>query len=267
MASGNTPTVSSVERALRIFELLAATKAGSTLPEISRRLGLPKSSTHCLLLTLERSGYLTCDKSSRRFTFGLKLFSLAKTAAVGVRLREQARPFLRSLMSDTGLTVHMGILEQNEVVLVEKIDSAVTPKLATWLGKRMDLHCTGLGKAVLAFLPEQAVGTVVKSHGLPRHNENTIASIRRLHKEMAEVRRLGYALDDEEEEIGTRCLGAPIFDLSRQVFGAVSVAGTTDQITSENVALYAEKVKQTAASVSQALQLDGEGENALAQAI
>ncbi len=224
-----------------------------TLPQISRQLKLPKSSTHCLLLTLERCGYLSCNRATRRFVFGLKLFSLANMALGGIKLREQARPFLDSLMKDTGLTVHMGILDQGEVVLVEKIGRAGMPKLATWLGKRMDLHCTGVGKAILAHLPEEEVRSVISSHGLPRHNENTIASVRRLWEAIAETRRLGYALDDEEDEIGARCIGAPIFDPTGKVIAAVSVAGTVEEITPENVSLYARMVKQAAAVVSRTL--------------
>ena len=257
MASIKTPTVSSVERTLRILELLAASRAGLTLPEISRRLSLPKSSTHCLLLTLERCGYLTCNKTTRRFMFGLKLFGLANMALSGIKLREQARPFLHSLMNETGLTVHMAILEQGEVVLVEKIGPAGMPKLATWVGKRMDLHCTGVGKAILAHLPEEDVRSVISAHGLPRHNENTIASARRLREALAETQRLGYALDDEEDEIGARCIGAPIFDPRGKVIAAVSVAGTNEQITPENLSLYAGMVKQAAAAVSRTL-LSGE---------
>jgi len=265
MALGKTPTVSSVERTLRILELLANSRAGLTLPEISRRLGLPKSSAHCLLRTLERCGYLTCSKATRRFMFGLRLFSLANMALSGIRLREQARPFLQWLMNETGLTVHMAILEQGEVILVEKIGPAGLARLATWVGKRMDLHCTGVGKAVLAHWPEEEARSFISSHGLPRHNENTIASVRRLREELAEIRKLGYALDDEEDEIGARCIGAPIFDRAGKVIAAVSVAGTTDQITAENLSLLAGMVKQAAGSVSRAVQPDqeaGTGEQA-----
>lgn len=253
MAASKTPTVSSVERTLHILELLATSRAGLTLPEISRRLGLPKSSAHCLLLTLERCGYLTSNTTTRRFMFGLKLFSLANMAHSGVQLREQARPFLRSLVNETGLTVHMGIRERDEVVLVEKIGPATAPKLATWLGKRMDLHCTGVGKAVLAHLPDQELESFIRARGLPRHNENTIASIRRLREKLAEVRSAGYALDDEEDEIGTRCIGAPIFDPAGTAIAAVSLAGTTDQITSDNLGHFAGLVKQTAGAISHTL--------------
>lgn len=194
--------------------------------------------------------------------FGLKLFSLANMALSGIKLREEARPFLRSLMHETGLTVHMGIVERHEMVLVEKIGPAGMPKLATWLGKRMDLHCTGVGKAVLAHLPEEELRSLITSHGLPRHNENTIASMRRLRAELAQIRTRGYSVDDEEDEIGTRCVGAPIFDRDGRVIAAVSVAGTIDQITPENLSHCAGVVKRAADLVSQTLQSEPEDERA-----
>lgn len=245
-----TPSVPALDRALSTLEMLANSRSGLSLPELARRLNLPKSSVHCLLLTLERRGYLHRNEKTNRYLFGYKLFSVANEALSGIELREKAVPFLRALMSRTRLTVHLAILERNEGVLIEKVEPAGVYKLATWLGKRMHLHCTGVGKALMAWLPEADVDAIVREHGLPRHNDNTVASIKKLKDELIRVRKVGYAIDDEEDELGYRCLGCPIFDEQGSVVAAVSVSGSTSQITAENVGAVAEQVKQTASSIS-----------------
>lgn len=256
MSSARTPSVPAVDRALSIMELLASARHGLTLPELSRRLELPKSSTHCLLLTLERRSYLHRNETTNRYMFGRKLFSLANTALSGLQLREQSFPHLHALMTKTRLTVHMAILEQGEAVLVEKIEPPGLLRLATWVGKRMDLHATAVGKALLAYLPDREILLLIRDHGLPRYNENTITSLRRLKEEMAKIRHLGYSLEDEEGEIGFRCIGSPIFDHSGKLVAAISVAGTTAQITPENLEALAGMVKNTAAAICRSLGFD-----------
>jgi DNA-binding IclR family transcriptional regulator len=250
MADIKTPSVPAVERALSIMELLAFVRHGLTLPELSRRLELPKSSAHCLLVTLERRGYLHRNEQTNRYLFGRKLFGLANTALTGLKLREQAAPLLRALMRETRLTVHMAILEQGEAVLVEKIEPPGLMRLATWVGKRMDLHATAVGKALLAYLPDEDIERLIRDHGLPRYNDNTITSARKLKEEIARTRAAGHAVEDQEGEIGFRCIGAPVFDHTGSVAAAISVAGTTAQITGENFASLVEVVKHTAAGLS-----------------
>jgi DNA-binding IclR family transcriptional regulator len=247
-----TPSVPAVDKALSALELLAQSRCGLTLGELTRRMALPKSSVHCLLLTLERRGYLHRNAKSR-YLFGLKLFGLANMALSGIVLREKALPFLKALMARTRLTVHLALLEQGEAVLIEKVGPPNVFKLATWLGKRMDVHCTGVGKALMAHLPESEVEALVRDHGLPRHNENTICSLRRLRDELERVRTAGYALDDEEDELGARCVGAPIFDAEGKAIAAISASGPTGQLTSENVVAIAGQVKECAATITAVL--------------
>ncbi len=253
MPAVKTQSVPSLDRALTILELLANSRTGLSLPELVERSGLPKSSLHCLLVTLERRGYLHRHQHTTRYMFGMKLFSLANMALSGLKLREQAAPYLRTLMEKTGLTVHMAILEHNEAVLIAKVEPPGIFRLATWIGKRMDVHCTSLGKAIIAYLPCSELDRILKEHGLPRHNDNTLASPKKLKAELAKVARLGYAIDDEEDEIGLRCAGAPIFDHENRVIASISVSGTTSQLTAENLPVLADLVKQTAASISRAL--------------
>ena len=252
MTAIKTPSVPALENALSVLELLAHSKAGLSLSELTRRLEIPKSSAHCLLVTLERRGYVHKNEHNR-YLFGLKFFSMANTALRGLELREKAAPFLRSLMARTRLTVHLAMLEENEAVLVEKVEPAGVFKLATWLGKRMDVHCTALGKALIAYLPEAELEAMVHERGLPRHNENTICSLRRLRENLAKARKQGYVIDDEEDEIGTRCIGVPVLASEGLAAAAVSVSGTISEITNENLVFVAERLMECAASISAAL--------------
>ncbi|MBI3684494.1 MAG: IclR family transcriptional regulator [Acidobacteria bacterium] len=244
----------SLDRTLSALELLAASRVGLTLAELSRRLDVPKSSTHCLMVTLERRGYLVRNPRTGRYLFGLKLFDLANMALGSARLRQQAAPFLRELAEQSHLVVHMGILEQGEIVVLERLTPPGPVQLAaTWVGMRMGVHCTGMGKALMAYLPADEFDRLFRGHPLPRNNENTITSIRKLREQAAETRRLGYAFEDEEGEIGFRCIGAPIFDQEAKAVAAVSVAGTTSQITQDRRSGLAEIVKHTADCISRSL--------------
>jgi DNA-binding IclR family transcriptional regulator len=138
-------------------------------------------------------------------------------------------------------------------MLVAKIERAGVRRLATWIGKRVDPHCTSLGKCLIAYLPEEDLDRLVAQRGLLRHNENTIVSPVRLKEELARIRALGYALDDEEEEIGVRCIGAPVWNRDGQVIAAVSVAGTTMRINEETHDGLAAQVRQTALAISRQL--------------
>jgi DNA-binding IclR family transcriptional regulator len=248
-----TQSVPSADRILTILELVAESKRGLRLAEVAEQAQMPRSSAHCLLLTLERRGYLHRHEKSGRYMFGLKLFSLAGYAINGLEVRELAAPYLGTLMQQTGLTVHMAIMEQQEPVLVSKVDPPGIFRLATWTGKRMDLHCTAVGKAIAAFLPEERLDELIMLRGMPRHNENTIVSRRKLKMQLLEVRKSGYALDDEEEELGLRCIGVPIFNHEGRVVAAISISGTIGQIHADNVARLGERAISAAGNISSAL--------------
>jgi DNA-binding IclR family transcriptional regulator len=248
-----TPSVPSLERGLAVLELLGNSRAGLTLPEIARELGLPKSSVHCLLVTLERHRYLHRNERSSRYMFGSRLFSLANTSLSGLQVRQVAAPHMHALMERTTLTTHLAILERNEAVLVEKVEPPGVFKLATWLGKRMDLHCTSLGKALISHMPEDDLAALMRETGMPRHNDNSIASVRKLRETLAQSRQLGYYIDDEEDEIGHRCIGVPIFDETGQVAAALSISGTTTQVREDNSRALAREIVQAGEAITRSL--------------
>jgi DNA-binding IclR family transcriptional regulator len=256
MFAERTQSVPALERGLAILEHLTKCRYGLTLSQLTRHLALPKSSVHCLLLTFERRGYLYRDEPSGRYRLGLRVCDLANTALEGIQLREQAGPFLSRLRTTTGLTGHMAILEGGEVVLIEKLE-APGFRVNSWIGKRMDLHCTALGKSLLAYLPDEQVEALVRSRGMLRHNDNTIGSIRKLKQELERVRKQGYSVDDEEEEINVRCIGAPILNTRNEAIAAISIAGTTAEIDAETRDGLIAKVKDAAAAIaSQLMQKD-----------
>ena len=145
-----------------------------------------------------------------------------------------AAPFLRRLMQRTGLTVHLGVLSQNEVVLIDRVAPGFGQQMATWVGKRMPIHCTGLGKALMAFLPSEQIEFRIKQ-GLIRYNDNTIVSARKLKEELLKTKLRGFALDDEEETVGLRCIGVPLFDQTDQAVAAISVVGTLAQLADDRL--------------------------------
>ncbi|HWB85856.1 MAG TPA: IclR family transcriptional regulator [Bryobacteraceae bacterium] len=248
-----TPSVPALERALAIIELLAGSRAGLTLPEIAKELELPKSSVHCLLITLERHRYLHRNDRTSRYLFSPKLFSVANMSLSGLQLRQVAMPHMHALTRLTGLETHLAVLERYEAVLMEKVEPPGASKLATWLGKRMDLHCTGVGKALIADLPDEEFGRLMRETGMPRHNDNTIRSLRKLKEDLARSRQAGYYIDDEEDEIGYRCIGAPIFDETGQTLAAISVSGSTVQVREDNSKALANQVVRTADAITKLL--------------
>lgn len=259
-AKPKTQSVPALERALNILECLANSQHGVTHSQLTRRLQLPRSTCHALLLTFERCGYMERDNETGRYRLGFKLYTVANKALSGIRLRDQAAPILHQLGWETGLTVHLAVFVENEVVLIAKIGTPGTPKIATWVGKRLGLHCTALGKALIAHLPEDKVDELVLKHGLLRHNENTITSTRKLRLACETVRQLGYAVDDEEEEIGVRCIAAPVLDCRRQVVASIGISGATTQI--ENVATVASQVRKAATILARQLALAGDEDHA-----
>jgi len=246
-------SVPSIERALSILQCLGHSKRGFSISEIGRRLSIPKSSAHLILTTLERRGFLQKNTQTGRYHFGLQLVSLSRSAIENLDLREEAKPLLRSLMEETGLTVHMAVLERDEAVIIEKVEAHGLVRLASWIGRRLDVNCTGVGKALIAYLPHEELEYLIMTKDFARHNAKTVVSKGALRRELAVVRQSGYALDNEEDELGLCCLGAPVFDENGRVVAAISVAGTTSQIGTDRVPKLARQVMRAAQGISKRL--------------
>jgi DNA-binding IclR family transcriptional regulator len=248
LTAPGTQSVPALERGLLILEHLAKSRNGVTLAHITQKLQLPRSTSHAILLTFQRCGYVQREEETGRYRLGFRLHALANMALSGISLRGHAAPYLYQLMRNIGLTVHLAILEEGEAILIDRIEPPGAPRLATWVGKRMGLHCTALGKALIAKLPENELTDMIRRQGMIRHNENTIGSMKKLRVACDSVMQLGYATDDEEEEIGVRCIGAPVLNSMGQVVAAISISGTKNQIP--DISIKALLVKEAARALS-----------------
>jgi DNA-binding IclR family transcriptional regulator len=258
MHASKTPSVPALVRGLAILERIAKSRRGLTFAQLAREFDFPKSSVHTLLLTLEREGYVQRDGETGRYMTGTKIVSMARTTVDGVVLREKAASLLHALAAEVGMTTHLGILDRDAVAVVAKIEPPGHPQVATWIGKRVDVHCTSMGKCLIAHVAEDQLERIIGGRRLLRHNENTIVSPAQLRRELARTRALGYALDDEEEEIGVRCIGAPILNWEGGVAAAVSVTGHIARIHSETVDQIAQQVKRAALAISRELGFAGD---------
>jgi len=242
----------SVQRAFAILELLNTSRRGWNISEISRKLVLPKSSTHVLVSTLESLGYINHAAVGRRFQLSSKMYGLGRRSLYATPLPEIALAPMHWGVQQSGLTSHLGILERNQVVFIQKVDGPGIIKFDTYIGKRSELHCTALGKALLAYEPEDALKRLLENHQFSRFTKNTIHSAKGFIANLGKVREEGYVIDDEEEELGIRCIAAPVFG-DGKIVAAVSFTGTSTQLRLEGLRELVKMTKSAAARISSQL--------------
>ena len=252
MSAVKTRTVPALDRALTMLELLVRSRSGLTLPELAEQTNLPRSSAHYLLVTLERRGYVQRNQRTSRYLFGGQALELAGSILPSLGIRQVASPFLQRLATQTGFTVHLAVRERYAAVLIGKYEGPRAERLPTWVGRRLSLHSTSLGKTILAHLPEDELSELLAAHPLARHNQHTIVSPRRVREEAVRVAEAGFAIDNEEEELGLRCVGAPVREGDR-VLAAVSVCGPADAWDAARLPELAGQLKQTAAQLAAVL--------------
>ena len=241
--------INSVLKAIRIMRLFSAAEPTLTLAEISRRLDMPKSTAHNLLNTLLSEGFIEkVDKDS--YALGMAIIPLTQNVRVNVELRDRAAPLLRQLADDCRESVYLTVLDGDSALYIYAVESSKRLLARTAVGDRAPLHCTSVGKAILAFLPEEAVERILEAAPLHPFTPNTITQQERLYAELAHTRERGYAMDCEEHELSTFCLGAPILDSRANVIGACSISGADPAIVNDRAEDLSLCVKRVAEEVS-----------------
>lgn len=242
-------TVQSIERAIKIMEELATEKDGIGVTELAHRVQLHKSTVHRILNTLMQYGYAEQNPKTEKYRLGTKLLYLGGAILDRMDIRREAHDLLNNLAEEVNETIHLVVPDGDKAIYVDKIDSKRTIRMYSQIGRKAPLHASAVGKAILAFLPPGDVERVINK-GLERYTKNTIIDPERLKKHLEEIRQKGYAVDDEENEEGIRCVGAPVFDHTGKVIGAISISGPIVTVTSEKIPELAEKVIECAKAIS-----------------
>jgi DNA-binding IclR family transcriptional regulator len=241
--------VQSLERALDVLEALSCEQGGLGVTELSKRIGLSKSTSHRLLATLAARGYVAHAEGGI-YHLGLKVIELASCYLNSLELQTQARPFIAQITAELGLTAHMGVLEGDQVVYIERMDVFSGVKLYSQIGLRMHAYCSSLGKCLLSAFSSEELAYVMADCDFNKFTANTIGSLEELGKELRRVRAQGWAIDNLEYSLNNRCVGAPIFDYRGEIIAAISASGPPNVFSEDRIAQVAEYVKDKALALS-----------------
>jgi len=245
--------VRSLDKALNIIELLAQIKEDIDLATLSRQIKLPKSTLLRLLTTLKYHNFVYQDEESRRFQLGWALIYLGKAAEKVFSLPKIIRPYLEKLAEETGETASLVQLSNYRAVYVDQVLTNSVIKGIPQIGYSLGLHYTASGKILLSYLSEDRLNRFFEDGELERKTPKTITDKEKLREEIEKIKRHGYAVDDEETEIGGRCVSAPVFDKDKRMVAAISITGPTSRIKQKDLTALASIVKRIAHEASTAL--------------
>lgn len=243
-----------IGRAFDILEAIARRgDGGMTNSDLSRRLQIPKSSASYILRTLENRGYLQRDQNSGKYSLGLKLLILSRGITADSDARALAKPLLEKFVKETNLSAHLAVLDNGRAVYVERVEAVSFVKMDIWVGHRVPVHSTAVGKALVSDLTEAEVTKILDARGMDKRTLQTIATHTKFLRELERVRAVGYALDNEENSESVRCIAAPVFAHDNKVVAAFGTSATTMQLTEAALPNIADKIKTAARKISEQL--------------
>jgi len=245
--------VQSVDRTLTILEVLSDYSDGLGITDISERVNLHKSTVYRLLSTLSYKGYVVQDEETSKYKITFKLFELGSKKVEKLDLLNCSKPYTKALMESVNEVVHLVIREDTEIVYIDKVEANNTISMASRVGKRNPMYCTATGKGMLAFMPEEEVLKVWNSSKIIKLTKNTNTDFILFKKELQTINKTGYAIDNEENEIGVRCVSAPIFNINGEIAGAVSISGPVHRITEDKIDFISKEVLKYASLISEEL--------------
>jgi len=241
-----TGQVQSLTRGLNILEALAKTDGGITLTDLAHRVSLPPSTTHRLLSTLEKMGYVYQAGNLGLWYVGLHAFTVGAGFLANRDFVGESHAYMRRLMEQSGETANLAILDGTEAVFIAQVQCHEMMRILVKIGGRVPLHASGVGKALFAALPNEQVDAILKVKGLPRITAHTIVAPETMWAALKVIRHRGYSFDDEEHAPGTRCVAATIFDEHAEPLGAISLAGPASRLPDERIRQLGPAVAHTA---------------------
>ncbi len=257
MGTPRSTNVQAIEKSCKILDHLSRGNGSYSIREISRALALPKPTVHRILHTLCSFGFVLQDPDSKEYVLGFRLVELGQAVLNRIDFRKAAEPFLNNLADSVQETVHLSQLDDGQIVYLDKVEKFGVPtglRMASRIGARNYAHSCAMGKVLLAYAPDGQRNEILKKKGLPELTENTITNLNHLQGHLSKVRSKGFAVDDEENEKGIRCVAAPVRDYTGEVIAAISISGPTVRMTMERIdAEFTAHVVSTANQISQRL--------------
>ncbi|MGK7869853.1 HTH-type transcriptional regulator BhcR [Falsiroseomonas sp. E2-1-a20] len=242
----------SLDRAIALLAALAQSD-GVTLTELAARAGLPMSTAFRILGTLQRRGLAECDSGTQLWSVGVETFRIGSAFLRRRKLVDRARDAMQGLVAQCGETANLAVAEEDGVVFVSQVETHETIRAFFRPGTRALFHASGIGKAILAHRTPAQVAASLKRGGLPRFTEHTLVALPALLADLVRVRQRGYAIDDEERNLGMRCVGAAIFNEFGEAVAGLSVSGPSVRITPEALPRFGPLVRQAADAVTHAI--------------
>jgi IclR family KDG regulon transcriptional repressor len=252
-SASNRYRIQVLDRAAQIMDCFGFDHKQLSVSEIGSRTGLHKSTTHRILMALEYNQLIKQNPETGKYHLGIKLFKLGNQAVLQFDLRDSCRPHLIRLMDKTRETVHFAVLDGNQVLYLDKVEGPYALRMPSRVGRHITTYCTSLGKAMLSCLEETDVKRLLQSQPFKVFTPNTFRSLDLLLADLRATRRRGYSIDDEEIEIGLRCVGAPIYDHTMRMVGAISVAAPSARLTTQKLPAFGRMVLEAAEEISKEL--------------
>ncbi|MDO5574528.1 MAG: IclR family transcriptional regulator [bacterium] len=238
-----------IDRLFDILELLAHAQQPMTLTDLVRASEMSKTTVFRLLQSMCDRGYVQKRKDGR-YSLGPKFIELASYHINHLELQTEAKPFLAALYSELNLTVHLGTLDGDEIIYIEKMDLYPTQKSRSKVGYKTPAYCSSIGKCLMACLPGDELDEILYSCKFQKFTDTTIVNLYDFKNHLREVRKQGWAMDNGEHIPDHRCIGAPIYDYCGTAIASIGVSGSTDQITDEKIPMLVREVKEAARQIS-----------------
>ncbi len=245
--------VQSVTRSLGLLNALARFPQGLTLSQVAKMVGLANSTTHRLLTTLQNERYVRFEAERSAWIIGVQAFRVGSTFIRSRDLVATARPFMRRLMMQSGETVSLGVENRGEVIYLAQVETQKMMRAIAGPGGSAHIHASGIGKAILAGMDDETLPDMIASLNFEKDTHRTIARPQEMDIEIAGIRQIGYATDDEEVAIGLRCVAAPVFDEHGSVIAGISVSGPRARISKERISILGPAVAKTALDLTKDL--------------
>ncbi|MGH6975020.1 MAG: IclR family transcriptional regulator [Stellaceae bacterium] len=242
-------SIQALERGLKLLAVIAEAD-GLSLTSLAQRAGIAPSTAHRILATLKASGFIHCDEANGVYLIGVQAFRIGNAFLRNRKLADAGRSAMRKLMEATGETVNMGIEDEGYVVFISQAESHQSVRAFHRPGSRSLLHASSIGKAIMAALTDEAAIERLHRSGMPKFTEHTIIDPEALLADLAQVRKRGWAIDNEERAEGLRCVGAAVYNEHAEVIGAISVSVPVVRMTEERIGELGPMVRRTAADIT-----------------